>query len=71
MPTYDYKCKKCGHKFEGFAKMSDPCPPCPKLMTFPLHVEPCEGETEKVFTSAAPVHFQGGGWASDGYSSKK
>lgn len=60
MPSYDYKCKKCGHIFEGQAKMNDPCPECPQ----PL----CGGVTEKVFIKAAPVHFQGGGWAASGYS---
>lgn len=32
MPTYDYKCRKCGSVFELFQKMSDPavaaCPTC-------------------------------------------
>lgn len=34
MPTYDYQCEKCGHKFEHFQKMSDEllkkCPKCGK-----------------------------------------
>ena len=33
MPTYEYECKECGHKFEVFQKMSDlklvECPKCP------------------------------------------
>ena len=62
MPTYDYKCKTCGHRFEGRAKMSDPPLPCPE--------HGCGGETEKIFTTA-PVHFRGGGWAADGYASTK
>ena len=32
MPTYDYACKKCGHKFEEFQSMTAPvlleCPEC-------------------------------------------
>jgi putative FmdB family regulatory protein len=32
MPTYDYLCKECGHKFEAFQSMSDAalaeCPQC-------------------------------------------
>jgi putative FmdB family regulatory protein len=32
MPTYDYKCRRCGHKFEVFDKISAPplrqCPVC-------------------------------------------
>jgi putative FmdB family regulatory protein len=57
---YDYRCKKCGHIFEGEAKMADPCPECPQLL--------CGGVTEKLFTRAAPVHFHGRGWAADNYS---
>jgi putative FmdB family regulatory protein len=34
MPTYDYQCKKCGHRFEVFHSMSDDkprkCPRCGK-----------------------------------------
>ena len=32
MPIYEYKCKKCGHRFERIQKFSDPhvkkCPDC-------------------------------------------
>ena len=75
MPTYDYKCSKCGHTFEGVAKVNDPNPPCPVHTMVPdpppcqrgMYLEPCEGPTEKVI-SAVAIHFQGGGWAKDGYS---
>ncbi|NLW51147.1 MAG: zinc ribbon domain-containing protein [Candidatus Brocadiaceae bacterium] len=34
MPTYDYECKQCGHRFEAFQGMSDEplktCPECGK-----------------------------------------
>lgn len=60
MPTYDYKCCTCGHRWEGVAKMNDPRPPCEK----------CGGESEKVF-GAVKAHFKGGGWAADNYSSIK
>ena len=34
MPTYEYECTKCGHRFEEFQKLSDPpvksCPRCRK-----------------------------------------
>jgi putative FmdB family regulatory protein len=34
VPTYDYECEKCGHRFEHFQKMSDEllkkCPKCGK-----------------------------------------
>jgi putative FmdB family regulatory protein len=58
--TYAYKCRQCGHKFDGQAKMADPCPPCPQ----------CGGETAKTYDwgSAPAVRFDGGGWAKDLYS---
>lgn len=34
MPTYEYECKACGHRFERFEKISEPgnreCPKCRK-----------------------------------------
>ncbi|MCG8452146.1 MAG: zinc ribbon domain-containing protein [Spirochaetales bacterium] len=34
MPTYDYECRSCGHRFETFQSMSDDalvqCPECKK-----------------------------------------
>lgn len=72
MPIYDYKCKKCGHRFEGKAKIVDPNPSCPQLVGVlnnppDAQMLPCGGETEKLITSAARFHLKGGGWAEDGY----
>ena len=75
MATYDYKCKICGHVWEGVAKMNDPCPPCPREVGEGFSASQamgkvlCGGETQKVF-GAAPVHFHGSGWAKDGYENK-
>ena len=37
MPTYDYECQACGHKFEHFGKIHDTtrqaCPNCGKKRT--------------------------------------
>ena len=34
MPTYEYRCRACGHEFERFQKISEPpvrrCPECGK-----------------------------------------
>lgn len=73
MPTYDYKCLSCGHRFEGVAKMNDPNPPCPHEPPQGMTCEvtaPCGGDTQKVFSTgnAPAVQFNGGGWAKDGYS---
>ena len=29
MPTYEYKCPKCGHRFESFKPVHDPEANCP------------------------------------------
>ncbi len=42
MPTYDYKCEKCGHGFEIFEQMSSrPIKKCPK----------CGGRAKRLFGS--------------------
>lgn len=41
MPTYEYQCKTCGHRFERFQKMTDPsvseCPECGKAVRKVIH----------------------------------
>jgi len=78
MPTYDFKCRKCGEVFEHFQKMSDTTTPtCPQVQLVdtgegkPKAAVRCLGETDKVFRTAAPAHFHGGGWAADNYSKKR
>ncbi len=76
MPTYAYKCEQCGHQFEGFARMSEPCPPCPQLSIVETDESKanqavrCGGTTVKTFNYVPPAHFQGGGWAKDLYHKK-
>lgn len=61
MPTYDYQCNACGHKFELFQQMSDSvkrkCPKCgkPKL--------------ERLIGIGAGVLFKGGGFYETDYRS--
>lgn len=53
MPTYEYKCKKCGHVFEEFQKMSDdPVEECPE----------CGGEVIRVIHGGTGLIFKGSGW---------
>jgi putative FmdB family regulatory protein len=59
MPIYEYRCKKCEHKFEKLVKLGVLPPFCPK----------CEGETEKL-VSRGNFALKGGGWFKDGYSKK-
>jgi putative FmdB family regulatory protein len=61
MPLYEYKCKKCGHRFEKIVKFSDPpikkCPKCKK------------GALEQLVSSPA-IQFKGTGWYVTDYAGK-
>lgn len=63
MPTYDYECKKCGHKLEIFHKMSDPshkiCPKCKK-----------EGLV-RLIGKGSGIIFKGSGFYETDYKKKK
>jgi putative FmdB family regulatory protein len=60
MPLYEYKCKKCGHRFEKILKFSDkPIKKCPD----------CGGAVEQVL-SAPAVQFKGAGWYVTDYAKK-
>ena len=53
MPTYEYKCKKCGHVFEVFHSMnSEPVKFCPQ----------CGGEVKKLIGTGAGAIFKGSGF---------
>ncbi len=53
MPTYDYKCKECGHQFEAFQSMSaEPLTECEK----------CDGTVERVISGGAGLIFKGSGF---------
>lgn len=62
MPTYDYRCKACGHAFEEFQMMSDPvlrkCPECKKL------------KLERLIGAGAGFLFKGSGYYITDYRSK-
>src|SRR5436190_1451051 len=66
MPTYDYVCDACGHKFEEFQSFS-----ADKLTICPNCNEP---KLRRLFGTGAAVLFKGGGfyetdYRSDGYKS--
>ena len=61
MPTYEYKCKKCGNVFEVFHSMnSEPVKLCPK----------CGGEVKKLIGSGAGTIFKGTGFYQTDYKNK-
>ena len=67
MPTYEYECRKCGHRFEEFQSMKDAAlTVCPK----------CGGELKRLIGTGAGFIFKGSGfyitdYRSPGYSEKK
>ena len=62
MPTYDYECSKCGHRFEIFQKMSDkPVIACPK----------CKGTAERLIGAGSGIIFKGKGFYHTDYKNKK
>jgi putative FmdB family regulatory protein len=61
MPTYDYRCRKCGHTFELFHGIKDDAPKrCPK----------CRGRAQRVPAGGAGVLFKGTGFYVTDYRSK-
>lgn len=67
MPTYEYECEKCGHRFELFQSMSDkPRKRCPK----------CRGKVRRLIGTGAGMIFKGTGfyqtdYRSDSYKEQK
>lgn len=61
MPTYEYECLKCGHRFEVFQKMTDlPRKRCPK----------CRGKVRRLVGSGAGMIFKGTGFYATDYRSQ-
>jgi putative FmdB family regulatory protein len=62
MPTYDYECRKCGHRFEFFQKMSEePLKACPR----------CKGSLHKMIGSGSGLIFKGSGFYATDYKKGK
>jgi putative FmdB family regulatory protein len=60
MPTYEYRCRNCGHSFDIVQKMSDePLTHCPE----------CGGELRKVFAPPA-ISFKGSGFYATDHGKK-
>ena len=67
MPTYEYKCDACGHKFERFQSITaDPIKQCPA----------CKGnKAHRLISAGAGLIFKGSGfyitdYRSEGYKEK-
>ena len=62
MPTYDYKCEKCGHQFEAFQSMKDD-----RLEDCPL--DDCDGGVKRLLGTGAGIIFKGSGFYETDYRS--
>ncbi|MBN1638889.1 MAG: zinc ribbon domain-containing protein [Ignavibacteriales bacterium] len=61
MPTYDYKCTKCGYLFEQFQQMTEkPLENCPL----------CKGKLKRLIGAGAGPIFKGSGFYQTDYKSK-
>lgn len=59
MPTYDYACAACGHRFEEFQSMSsDPLKKCPECK---------KNKLERLIGTGAGVIFKGSGFYETDY----
>ncbi len=60
MPLYEYKCKKCAHRFEKIEPISAPATQkCPK----------CGAKAERQIAAPA-IQFKGSGWYVTDYAGK-
>jgi putative FmdB family regulatory protein len=61
MPTYDYECTRCGHRFEEFQSISDPSLEiCPE----------CRGPLKRLIGSGSGLLFKGKGFHTTDYRSR-
>ncbi len=61
MPTYEYKCRVCGTRFEEFQQITDPpISSCPQ----------CEGKVERLISAGSGLLFKGSGFYITDYRSE-
>ncbi len=60
MPTYEYQCKECGHRFDRFQPITDP-----PLQTCPE----CSGTVERLISTGGGLIFKGSGFYITDYRS--
>jgi putative FmdB family regulatory protein len=61
MPTYEYQCGNCGHRFDKIQKISDPSRvECPR----------CDNIAERLISGGAGLLFKGSGFYITDYRSK-
>ena len=61
MPTYEYECKACDHRFDLWQRMTDdPIKECPE----------CGGEVRRLVSAGAGIIFKGSGFYATDYRSE-
>jgi len=61
MPTYEYECTKCGHRFEASQQMSErPLSKCPQ----------CGKKIKRLISSGVGFIFKGSGFYATDYAKK-
>jgi putative FmdB family regulatory protein len=62
MPTYEYECTKCGHRFEYFQGIKEePLKECPR----------CSSPVKRLISSGAGIIFRGSGFYETDYKKKR
>ena len=61
MPTYEYRCPKCGHRFESFQSINDPDADCPV----------CGTKAARLISAGAGLLFKGSGFYITDHRSKE
>lgn len=60
MPTYEYECQKCNHRFEKFQSITEaPVKTCPK----------CKGRVKRLLGTGSGIIFKGSGFYATDYRS--
>ncbi len=58
MPTYEYECSACGHRFDAFQKISDaPLSKCPQ----------CGKKVKRLISAGLGIIFKGSGFYTTDY----
>ena len=62
MPTYEYECQKCNHRFDLFQSMTEkPIKTCPE----------CKGTVKRLIGSGSGIIFKGSGFYATDYRKGK
>ena len=62
MPTYEYECQKCQHRFDLFQSIkAAPLKTCPK----------CKGKVQRLIGGGSGIIFKGSGFYENDYKKKR